>query len=766
MTLLDWLIVLIPLSFVMALGFHSRKYIRGVVDFLSAGRLCERYVLTVGDIANGISIVSIVSYCEMRYKAGYAVGIWSGLLIPLSITIAVSGYCIYRFRETKAQSLGQFLEMRYGSKPLRVFASTLRTTAEILAHSIMPAIAGRFFLYILGFPSQVDFCGVKISLFFLVMLICTSLAIALICFGGTLTIVITDTIQGIICLPIMVILCIFLLNKFDWATQIAPVLMDRAAGESFINPYDINNLRDFNLFSLLLSIFTIVLHRATWLGVGAGGAAKTPHEQKMASILSTWRGFLSWLLYILISLGVLVSLFHMDFAKEGGTIRKELAKRCAQDVETTPEVREMLINNIQKIPPQFHRIGVDAPISERNNFEKPYIDAARNAFADMPDSGKKVQEFRTLYHQTMMSVAMRHILCSGMMGLFCLLMVLAMVSTDDSYIFSSTQTMVQDLILPFFKKAPSARLHIWLLRLTAIGIGGIFLFCSVSFAQLDYIELFRTVVLSTYLGGCGPMMIFGLYGRFGTRQGAWTSLLTGFGMSLFFFVIQRNWGNVFYPLLHSNGLDEPVGNFLEMLSRPFNPWIVWEMNPEKFPINSFESYFIILVTTLVLYVAVSKLTLKEPFNLDRLLHRGFYNTDGIVPAPVRWNWRTILRTLSGITADYSRNDKFISWSLLIYSYLYQFLLCFVLLVVWNTFSPWPIQWWCKYFFLVQILIPSIFAGITAIWFGIGGVIGIRQLFRDLESRTIDPLDNGMVTDGVSAADAERFAKIEKDKHKS
>ncbi len=61
----------------------------------------------------------------------------------------------------------------------------------------------------------------------------------------------------------------------------------------------------------------------------------------------------------------------------------------------------------------------------------------------------------------------------------------------------------------------------------------------------------------------------------------------------------------------------------------------------------------------------------------------------------------------------------------------------------------------------MILIPAIAAAITAIWFGIGGVIGLRQLFRDLENRIADPLGNGMVTGGVSAADAAKFAEIEK-----
>ena len=112
MTWFDYLIFLLPMAGVLYLGWYSRRYIRGVVDFLSAGRLCGRYLLTIGDIANGISIVGVLSYVERKYAVGFAVDFWNRLLLPVTITLALTGYCIYRFRETKAQSVGQFLEMR------------------------------------------------------------------------------------------------------------------------------------------------------------------------------------------------------------------------------------------------------------------------------------------------------------------------------------------------------------------------------------------------------------------------------------------------------------------------------------------------------------------------------------------------------------------------------------------------------------------------------------------------------------------------------
>ena len=85
MGLIDWLIVIIPVMIVLGIGFYSRRYIRGVVDFLAAGRVCGRYVICVGDMANALSIIGLVAYIEVHYKAGFALGFWTKILGPLSI---------------------------------------------------------------------------------------------------------------------------------------------------------------------------------------------------------------------------------------------------------------------------------------------------------------------------------------------------------------------------------------------------------------------------------------------------------------------------------------------------------------------------------------------------------------------------------------------------------------------------------------------------------------------------------------------------------
>lgn len=102
----------------------------------------------------------------------------------------------------------------------------------------------------------------------------------------------------------------------------------------------------------------------------------------------------------------------------------------------------------------------------------------------------------------------------------------------------------------------------------------------------------------------------------------------------------------------------------------------------------------------------------------------------------------------------------IACALFIQSFVWGFLLCFVGVVVWNAITPWPLEWWGKYFFVTFLVIPLTLSSISVFWFGIGGFVDLLRLFRDLKERLIDPLDDGRVEGHVSLADKETFEKIE------
>lgn len=751
MNVLDWMIVIFPLTFVLGMAFYSKRYVRGVADFLAAGRVAGRYVISVGDLTAGLSVITLVSGCEIRYQTGFGIAFWNQVLLPVGIVLALTGYCTYRWRETRCLSRGQFIELRYGSKFFRVVTAVISTVSEMITNAIGPAVAANFFIYYLGLPHKIMICGVGLPCYAIIVFLCLTLALLLIWPAGRISLLLTDCIQGLISYPIFVIIVGFIVLKFSWNVDIIPLLWDRVPQQSFISPYDVAQLRDFNVFALVVTLTSTILNRASWIGNDTTNSGRSPHEQKMAGVLGAFRTGFSSMMTILIAIVLIVFMNSGHFAEKtsrnhfhvtNNEIRQEVATRVLEEAVEDPGTRKEVATRIGKIPAQVHRTGVDEPYSQEKNLDTVYYDVVKDSLGDSPQGSYEFQKFRSLFHQMLIPTTLKSILPAGLLGLFCLLMIMLLISTDDSRIFNAAGCLVQDVILPFFKGHLSTRKHLLILRLTSLAVTVFFLIVALFFSQLDYINMFVTIMCAFWLGGAGPIMIGGLYTRFGNLTGAWCSIIFGSGTSLLGLIAQRNWAMTIYPWLESHGLVNSMDRILRGASSPFEPWIHWQMDPAKFPINSYEIFFISMVLAISGYIVGSYLTYK-PYNLEKLLHRGKYS-DGVELRKESWTLRNLFSKLIGITPEYSRGDKFISYMIFLYSFGYQFVFSFLLVVIWNAISPWPKSWWNAYFYTTTIAVPAAIGCITTVWFTIGGIMDAKRLFVDLANRTEDPNDNGQV----------------------
>ena len=475
MSWIDWVIMIVPMIFVIGMGFYSRRYIKGVTDYLAAGRVAGRYVISVGDVAQGLAVITLIGYIEARYKTGFSMAFWNSILMPLSIVLSLTGFFSYRFRETKSLSLGQFLEMRY-NRSLRIYASALRSAAELLANCLCPALAARFMIYYIGLPYSINVFGIQVPSFLVLTLIMITLCVLICCLGGALSLLVTDTIQGFFCYPLLIIFTIFIIVKFSWTGVIVPVMSDRVVGQSFLNPYDIRGLRDFNMFALVVSVYSEIINRGNWAGTSSSISARSPHEQKMAGIMGTWRAMFSNVLYILLVILVIATLNHQSMANKAREVRNDLSRKILREIVVDDKaLQEKLNGELEALPPRDHIIGgtrpQDAPLSHEKNLDTPHLDVVREGLKDTPNGNKRYQEYFTLYHQMMLPVTLRHLLPVGMVGLFALFILLMMLSTDDTRLFSAAQTVTQDCVVPLLKKGLSMKHHVLAIRIVAIFCG-------------------------------------------------------------------------------------------------------------------------------------------------------------------------------------------------------------------------------------------------------------------------------------------------------
>ena len=125
-------------------------------------------------------------------------------------------------------------------------------------------------------------------------------------------------------------------------------------------------------------------------------------------------------------------------------------------------------------------------------------------------------------------------------------------------------------------------------------------------------------------------------------------------------------------------------------------------------------------------------------------------------------FKNIWGKLIGFTPEYSRGDKILVVSVFVYTFIYKFFCTFILVVIWNAISPWPLKWWGHYFLIVSLVVPGIAAAITTVWFGIGSSIDLKRLFDALKERVANPLDNGMVEGHVAISEKKEFEELEKE----
>ena len=226
LTYVDWAIMVVAVVSLRLVSLSTRRYMRGVSDFLSANRVAGRYLLTIASQMGGTGVVSFVAMFEMYYATGLAAGWWSTMLVPAYTIIALAGWVYYRFRETRAMTMAQFLEMRY-SRRLRIFAGILCWTSGIINFGIFPAVAARFFIYFCGIPDHFHIPGIgfPIPTIAPIMLVDLGLALSFVNMGGQISVMVTECVQGMFCAFAFIVVSATILIKVHWSQMVAAMEM-------------------------------------------------------------------------------------------------------------------------------------------------------------------------------------------------------------------------------------------------------------------------------------------------------------------------------------------------------------------------------------------------------------------------------------------------------------------------------------------------------------------------------------------------------------
>jgi SSS family solute:Na+ symporter len=637
MAFLDWLIVFSLMALLTISAWSTKKHTKSVADFLAANRCAGRYVICVASGIVGLGAITFIANFQMFYKVGFTGQWWRMIEMPIGIIIAVTGWVVYRFRETRAFTLAQFFEMRY-SRNFRVFVGILGFTAGIVNFGIFPAVGAKFFISFAQLPLELNLLGLTLGTFPVIMFILLAISLLFTFLGGQIAVIITDFLQGMFCNIVFIIVLIFLFTKFNWQTVVEG-LSFAPENKSMLNPMATSGVPDFNIWFFLIAAFTAFYGCRAWQGgSGYNCSAKNPHEAKMAVVLGRWRAIAMLLLLLMLPIYAYVVMKHPSYSHIAENVQTQL------DSVTDHQARS----------------------------------------------------------QMLVPTVLSKIIPKGLLGAFCAVVLAALISTHDTYLHSWGSILIQDVILPFRKKPFSPEAHMKLLRLAIVAVAIFVFIFSLLFVQKMDIFMYFAITGSIFVGGVGSAIIGGLYWKRGSTQAAWSAMIVG-------------------SVLSVSGI----------LVKQFNP---------DFPINGQVMSFIAMASSIIVYVLVSLLGPKTEFNMDKLLHRGKYKVvDDQTKEPVKP--QRGFKAL--ITPEFTLTDKLIYLTIISWA-IGWFLVC-VFGSLYAKIVEISDESWSK-FWHFYVWLSLIIGIITTVWFTIGGIRDLKDMFRTLKTIKRNILDDGTVVD--------------------
>jgi solute:Na+ symporter, SSS family len=324
MKFLDWTILAIMYFGILAVVIFTKRYMRGVTDYLAAGRSAGRYLLTISAGIAGLGAITVVANMEMGYEAGFALGWWGLTMALFGVIVTVSGWVNYRFRRTRALTLAEFFEKRY-SRKFRIFAGTVAFVAGLINFGIFPSVGAHFFMHFLGLPDTWNLLGLTLPVFPSLMAFLLTTAVYFVFAGGQVAVMITDFIQGAFANLVFLILAVYLLMVVGW-DQVGEVLSQTPVGHSKINPFDTGFVADFNFKYFLIGVIGLFYGAMSWQGTQAyNSSARTAHEGKMGGVLGLWRGRSQDVFMTIVPILVFTVLHHPEWTGFADGVSSQLA---------------------------------------------------------------------------------------------------------------------------------------------------------------------------------------------------------------------------------------------------------------------------------------------------------------------------------------------------------------------------------------------------------------------------------------------------------
>lgn len=225
LTTIDIILIVAYLILIIFSGSIVKKYIKGIDNFLVAGRSMGFHLGLLSLMCTEIGMITYVYYAELGFKAGFAALIVAFPPVIAYIFLGKTGFIIKPLLEMKISTIPEFFSRRF-SKGVRFYIGIIMAIGGILNFGVFPGVEANFINIVTGIPK--DYLLVTMIIMLTLVLIYTVI-------GGMVSVIVTNYVQYVLLSFGMIFITIYGLVHIGWENIVGAVTTQM--GEKGMNPF-------------------------------------------------------------------------------------------------------------------------------------------------------------------------------------------------------------------------------------------------------------------------------------------------------------------------------------------------------------------------------------------------------------------------------------------------------------------------------------------------------------------------------------------------
>ena len=185
---IDYAIVLVYVGGTIVAGTLARSAIKGISDFLVAGRGLKTHMAVATMVSTGLGLVTVMYMAEEGFKYGFAPFVFGLMALITTLIIGRTGFIVSRLRHLQVMTVPEFYELKY-TRGVRLLGGIILTLAGTLNMGLFPILGSKFIVGFTGLDKEyVNYVmiGMLIIVVFYTLM------------GGMVSVVLTDFAQFVL----------------------------------------------------------------------------------------------------------------------------------------------------------------------------------------------------------------------------------------------------------------------------------------------------------------------------------------------------------------------------------------------------------------------------------------------------------------------------------------------------------------------------------------------------------------------------------------